>query len=299
MARNTDQPVKVQPVWLDGLWGSIFSFEGGRFFRKVPKAWPYRIGVWFGEPMEAGEATTEKVREAMLSLGAEAFLSREAVRRTPKLTQPDGRVLEDDDARVAHVNAWRVLETSLLREGDLILCLLPQEHPIARTFGVALPELRGVTVCWSDEELLDALVRTKSDERRIVVIGDADSLSHEPLKVAERPYAVTVQLFSTAAAGRAVVTVAKAHPALFDEASGVLLTLSVPDPEMPKKEQGSQRGHKEGSLGHVLPGLAMRAEGGGLYFSWLLPHTDATVSVPGVTVDEEGFVMPGITLPSA
>ena len=56
MARNAEHPVKVQPVWLDGLWGSIFSFEGGRFFRKVPRAWPYRISVWFGEPMDAARA---------------------------------------------------------------------------------------------------------------------------------------------------------------------------------------------------------------------------------------------------
>ena len=30
----------VVPVWLDGLWGSIFSFEGGRYFLKIPKADP-------------------------------------------------------------------------------------------------------------------------------------------------------------------------------------------------------------------------------------------------------------------
>ena len=28
---------EVVPVWLDQLWGSIFSFQGGKFFRKFPK----------------------------------------------------------------------------------------------------------------------------------------------------------------------------------------------------------------------------------------------------------------------
>ncbi|HMF46685.1 MAG TPA: 1-acyl-sn-glycerol-3-phosphate acyltransferase, partial [Candidatus Udaeobacter sp.] len=28
---------QVVPVWLDQLWGSIFSFQGGKFFRKFPK----------------------------------------------------------------------------------------------------------------------------------------------------------------------------------------------------------------------------------------------------------------------
>src|SRR6266581_3700356 len=33
----------VVPVWLDQLWGSIFSFQGGRFFTKLPKRIPYHV----------------------------------------------------------------------------------------------------------------------------------------------------------------------------------------------------------------------------------------------------------------
>ena len=44
---------KVVPVWLDRLWGSIFSFQGGKFFTKWPKEWPYRVTVAFGKPIEA------------------------------------------------------------------------------------------------------------------------------------------------------------------------------------------------------------------------------------------------------
>jgi acyl-[acyl-carrier-protein]-phospholipid O-acyltransferase/long-chain-fatty-acid--[acyl-carrier-protein] ligase len=294
MARNADHPVKVQPVWLDGLWGSLFSYEGGRFFRKVPRAWPYRISVRFGEPMDADEGTPERIREAMMALSAEAFLSRDAVRRAPKLSLPGGQVLEDDDTRVAHVNALRVLETSLLHEGDVVLCLLPPEHAIARTFGVALPQLRGITVCRNIEDLLDALVRAKSDERRIVLIGDASTLTDERLKVAERPYTVTVQFHSTAAFGGLHTAVANACPALYDEATGVVLTLSVPDPPMPERDRDHQLGRKPGTLGHVLPGLAVQVQEGGLRFSRLLPHSDASIQLPGVTLDDEGFVVPGV-----
>ena len=216
----------------------------------------------------------------MTALSAEAFLTRDNVRRAPKLTTPEGTVLEDDDARVAHVNALRVLETSLLREGDVVLCLLPPEHPIARTFGIALPQLRGITVCWSIDELLDALVHAKSDERRIVLIGDASTLTDERLKVAERPYTVTVQVHSTAALAEVHAAVPNAFPALYDESTGVLLTLSVPDPQVPEKDRGRQSGHKPGTLGHVLPGLVVQEQEGGLLFSRLLPHTDASVAAP-------------------
>ncbi|HEY4758893.1 MAG TPA: 1-acyl-sn-glycerol-3-phosphate acyltransferase, partial [Chthoniobacterales bacterium] len=40
IARHAQAP--VVPVFLDQLWGSIFSFRGGRFFRKWPKHFPYR-----------------------------------------------------------------------------------------------------------------------------------------------------------------------------------------------------------------------------------------------------------------
>src|SRR5215813_4111545 len=39
IARRAEAP--VVPVWLDQLWGSIFSFQGGRFFRKWPRHFPY------------------------------------------------------------------------------------------------------------------------------------------------------------------------------------------------------------------------------------------------------------------
>ena len=44
---------QVVPVWLDQLWGSIFSFQGGKFFTKFPKRIPYPVTVAFGKPLES------------------------------------------------------------------------------------------------------------------------------------------------------------------------------------------------------------------------------------------------------
>ena len=38
IARQSGAP--VVPVWLDRLWGSVFSFHGGRYFRKIPSRIP-------------------------------------------------------------------------------------------------------------------------------------------------------------------------------------------------------------------------------------------------------------------
>ena len=65
----------IIPVYLDGMWGSIFSFEGGRFFKKWPRAWPYPVTVMFGEPLHDPQSTFE-VRQAVEELGAEAVMKR-------------------------------------------------------------------------------------------------------------------------------------------------------------------------------------------------------------------------------
>ena len=63
--------VPVIPVHLDRLWGSIFSFERGRFFWKWPKRVPYPVTVSFGAPMSSDEQAYD-VRQAILELGSEA-----------------------------------------------------------------------------------------------------------------------------------------------------------------------------------------------------------------------------------
>jgi acyl-[acyl-carrier-protein]-phospholipid O-acyltransferase/long-chain-fatty-acid--[acyl-carrier-protein] ligase len=62
-------------VHLDRLWGSIFSFERGRFFWKWPKSFPYPVTVSFGNPLPS-TATAAEARQAIQELGAEAWAHR-------------------------------------------------------------------------------------------------------------------------------------------------------------------------------------------------------------------------------
>jgi acyl-[acyl-carrier-protein]-phospholipid O-acyltransferase/long-chain-fatty-acid--[acyl-carrier-protein] ligase len=66
----------VIPVWLDQLWGSIFSFEGNKYFKKLPKCIPYPVTVSFGEPIPHDHAGIATVRERLLLLGEAAFQER-------------------------------------------------------------------------------------------------------------------------------------------------------------------------------------------------------------------------------
>lgn len=63
--RDLDNP--IIPVHLGGVWGSIFSYERGRFIWKMPKRIPYPVSVRFGKPLEANSQPDE-VRQAVQNL---------------------------------------------------------------------------------------------------------------------------------------------------------------------------------------------------------------------------------------
>src|ERR1700723_1746951 len=65
----------IIPVNLDGVWGSIFSFERGRFLWKVPRQIPYPVTVSFGASMPP-TSTALEVRAAVQDLQANAFNQR-------------------------------------------------------------------------------------------------------------------------------------------------------------------------------------------------------------------------------
>src|SRR5881398_4185583 len=71
----------VVPVWLDQLWGSIFSFQGGKFFTKLPKEIPYRVTVAFGKALAPQKADLATVREELLKLGEFCYSRRRSLDR--------------------------------------------------------------------------------------------------------------------------------------------------------------------------------------------------------------------------
>jgi len=72
--------VPIFPVNLGGVWGSIFSFERGKFLWKLPRKLPYPVTVMFGKPMPPTTGAQE-VRQAVQELGAEAYQYRKRYMR--------------------------------------------------------------------------------------------------------------------------------------------------------------------------------------------------------------------------
>lgn len=70
-----DSSAPVIPLYLDGMWGSIFSFSSGKFFFKWPQCGRLRLTLYVGEPM-SGETPLDKIRGRVERMGARAAIER-------------------------------------------------------------------------------------------------------------------------------------------------------------------------------------------------------------------------------
>ena len=71
--KGVDAP--IIPVHIDGVWGSIFSFAGGKFLWKFPRTIPYPVHVTFGAPL-ASNSGAQEVRRHVQELSVDAFADR-------------------------------------------------------------------------------------------------------------------------------------------------------------------------------------------------------------------------------
>src|SRR6266705_3271122 len=136
----------VVPVWLDQLWGSIFSFQGGKFFRKLPKRIPYPVTVAFGKPLEADAADIATVREELLKLGEFCFSRRPSLNR--HLAEPCVRGLKRGPFATAVVDGLdhsALSRSKLLGAAAALSRYLRKEFPDER-IAIILPASKGSIV---------------------------------------------------------------------------------------------------------------------------------------------------------
>jgi acyl-[acyl-carrier-protein]-phospholipid O-acyltransferase/long-chain-fatty-acid--[acyl-carrier-protein] ligase len=132
-----DVEAPIIPVALDGVWGSIFSFEKGRFLWKMPRRFPYPVTVNYGAPMPHN-ATPIEVRQQVQDLMAEAWTHR----RERMMTLHRGFI------RKARHHPWR---TAMVDSQDNHVC-----------FGSALMKTvflaRRLRRIWAGQEMIGLLL---------------------------------------------------------------------------------------------------------------------------------------------
>jgi acyl-[acyl-carrier-protein]-phospholipid O-acyltransferase/long-chain-fatty-acid--[acyl-carrier-protein] ligase len=164
----------IIPVSLDNIWGSIFSFERGRFLWKMPRRIPYPVTVSFGTPLPS-QATAFIVRQAVQELQTAAYVHRkkrmrtlgrlflDTVRRHPfRFAMADARVPKMcfHEARTRTVFLARRLK-SLWAGQRMVGILLPPSVPGALVnFAAALCGKAPVNLNYTaSREILESCVR--------------------------------------------------------------------------------------------------------------------------------------------
>ncbi len=138
--------VPVMPVWLDQLWGSIFSFEGGRYFSKWPQRVPYPVTVAFGQVLEPAQATVETVREKLLALGESCYQHRPMLQR--HLGEACIRGLKNSSSLIAVIDG---MDGSTLTRGMLLAAAIVFSKEVKRLIpgqrvGIVLPPSKGAVL---------------------------------------------------------------------------------------------------------------------------------------------------------
>lgn len=111
--------VPVVPAFIDGVWGSVFSFAGNKYLWKSPRLMPTPVFVQFGAPIPPDQATPALARKVLMDLGALAFDERPVLRRhlgrecVQALAKRPGHVeLIDRTAERRPVKAGQLLATA-------------------------------------------------------------------------------------------------------------------------------------------------------------------------------------------
>lgn len=145
IARQAKCP--VVPAWMDRLWGSIFSFRGGKFFWKWPAKWPrYSVTVAFGDALPARSAGVATVRQHFLRLNEFCYSRRPVLRGHLAMACLNGLKKHFGDVAVVDGMDGSTLTRGKLLAAGLAFAEYLKKHVSAKRVGVVLPSSKGAMV---------------------------------------------------------------------------------------------------------------------------------------------------------
>ncbi len=71
----------IIPVYLGGVWGSIFSYYNGKMVSMLPKKFPYPVSIHFGKAMPA-KSSVSQIRQKVTELSCDYFDSLKSPKRS-------------------------------------------------------------------------------------------------------------------------------------------------------------------------------------------------------------------------
>jgi acyl-[acyl-carrier-protein]-phospholipid O-acyltransferase/long-chain-fatty-acid--[acyl-carrier-protein] ligase len=254
------------PVWCDGSWGSIFSYERNCYFKKMPRRNAGGIRIAFGEPLSAKDANARSVRDGIMAASVDAIaerFSRQKFSQVPEWI---------NGHQIGMINALQRHKPFHMLKGDPIIDeLLGLTHGFTKRFQAKLLICEQFKVgdgeSWVGGDFLREKILGASTSSRTFAFYDFGSQSLESIDCINCAH----------------------YPCLAID--GVVVAMSMPDPP-PAVGVDPQLGHREHSWGKLLPGWKISPSTTPRVFG---PAAGASgIVLPnGSTLDDEGFLVRG------
>ncbi|NWK57228.1 MFS transporter [Verrucomicrobiaceae bacterium N1E253] len=297
IARRAKCP--VIPVAMDGLWGSIFSFERNRFIYKKPYSLQYGVRVNIGEPMDAKAATAEALRVQMGELRSEAMLTRPLLQDQKQWTSLPYQVLFAADPQYLEqacavqgeatmeqvANALQMADVNAVTRGEVVMVDWDGFSGVRDLVAVMYPLVQGLKLVIVSGSQSGEEIEALAGEHGVSAFFGGERLARI---WQDRQLPGNCYDFSEGACERAGDQSGRfAFPCLVR--GRCVISMALPDPKAQTRINDHQDGHRAGTWGRVLPGFVARTSDTGLKIAGLsLP--DDKVVLEDAGVDDSGFV---------
>ena len=290
----------VIPAVMDGLWGSIFSFERGEFIYKKPYCLRYGISVNFGDIIPPSDIKDGIVRGAVSSLRVDAFAQRRIL-ENPGSELSKGVNIESEDKSLIESYEKRVQEL----QGE---ALLTQKSIVANALQVAdvnaITRRDTVMIEWTGlESCRDVIAIALAQHLKLKVILVSSTVSKEDVIVLTQLHEVDCYMGGEALAN--ACSAAGMQRVCFDFAQDAItrndslpclvheqrvISMSMPHPDAITATNQHQEGYREETWGRLLPGYQARALETGISVSGVSIGGDTEVKIPHAKIEKQGFI---------
>lgn len=254
------------PVWSDGSWGSIFSYERNCYFKKLPRRNAGGIRIAFGEMMPAKGADARRVRDGIMATSTEAIAQRFCRQKFPQ------RRVSINGHQIGMINALQRHQAFHMLKGDPLV-----------------DELPGLTRGFTKQFHAKICLRDHFDSSDGMPWVGGDLLRDKILNAPNAPQAFAFYDFGSQALMPLERTACVHYPCL--AVDGMVIAMSMADPA-PGVGVDPQFGHRANSWGKLLPGWKLSSFAPPRIFG---PAADAAgLALPnGCILDDDGFLIHG------
>lgn len=258
IARRSGAP--VLPVYMDGLWGSILSYERKKYFFKLPYWLQIDVRVNFGEVLAPKQATHLVVRKHIENLCHDAIWQRDIFNQMEDLKHASVRVEIGDFTAVEKTRVQYLAMDETAQKLELFHALQIMEGPLLirnSLIVIELEEIKGLEIQFLF--LLPILMKLK-----LAILSQA--ASEQKVKFIQESLA-PMSWFASAMFYKKNTNCRGDKYTL----SGVLdlenqiyswwvycskvVAVQMPEPSIEKESAMFQAGFKEGSKGRVITGF--------------------------------------------